>query len=113
MGQLGIIEADAILGHKMVSFFGENGFSAELHEDVRSLLTQLPNHPPRVVLLGKGRESLDAEIQVLWISRSMSWPRSRVLVAFRRRMSVGDPSGYQRFQTAASSRAFIPVTCFR
>ncbi|MBL6457685.1 response regulator transcription factor [Belnapia sp. T6] len=71
MGQLGIIEADAILGHRMVGFFGENGFSAELHEDARSLLTQLPNRPPRVVLLGKGRESLTA-LQVLRRIRDLS-----------------------------------------
>lgn len=73
MGQLGlgIIETNATFGRKMASFFAEHGFSAELHDDARSLLDRLPNRPPRMVVLGEGLEPA-AALQTLRRIRDIS-----------------------------------------
>ena len=73
MGQLGlgIIETDAIFGRKMAGFFMEHGFSAEVHDDARPLLARLPSRPPRMVVLGEGREPATA-LQTLRRIRDIS-----------------------------------------
>jgi DNA-binding response OmpR family regulator len=73
MAQLGleIVEPDACFGRRMAGFFNDHGFSAEVHEDVRSLIGRLPGRSPSMVLLGEGREPA-AALQTLRSIRDVS-----------------------------------------
>ena len=73
MGQLGlgIIEMDVNFGRKLASFCQEHGLSAEVHGDATRLLEELPNRPPRMVVLGDGAEP-SAALQILRRIRNVS-----------------------------------------
>ena len=68
---LGIIEADATFGRTLANFFTEHGLSAEVHDDARPLFARLPNRPPRMIVLGEGREPA-AALQILRRIRDVS-----------------------------------------
>lgn len=53
---LGIVEADAAFGQKLVGFFQEHGIPARLHEELTSLLADLSAGLPGMVVLGAGGE---------------------------------------------------------
>ncbi|MDB5373352.1 MAG: Two-component system, OmpR family, response regulator CpxR [Belnapia sp.] len=73
MGQLGleIIDTDTNFGRKMASFFHDHGFSAEVHDDARSMMDRLSSRPPRMVILGEEREPA-ASLQTLRRIRDIS-----------------------------------------
>lgn len=53
---LGIVETDPAFGRKLVGFFQEHGFPAELHQEVTQFLAHFPARQPRMVVLGAGDE---------------------------------------------------------
>jgi DNA-binding response OmpR family regulator len=68
---LGIVEPDTVFGRQLVGFFGEHGFTAELHGEASLLLDHLPSRPPRMVVLGDGGGMGNA-LQVLRRIREVS-----------------------------------------
>lgn len=68
---LGIVEADAAFGQKLVGFFQEHGIPAKLHDDLTSLLADLSARPPGMVVLGTGGE-FAAALAMLRRIREMS-----------------------------------------